>query len=377
MTQITSPTLYRDISLLESIKVGEKDGLKTVKFSFVSETPYVRMDYSRWELIEESLKCEAEAIEGNRLENGLIQFLWNHNIDAVRGVITSIDWRGGRGYAEAMFSRSPEAQQLYQDIQDNIIKGISLMYRVYEYEVLEKAVYSGTGWDAELISPEKVKAIKWEPFEISAVSIPADATVGIGRSLKEFDQIPTTVPKLIQAIGLKKVQEVITKMSEKEDPKRNPEYLELNQKCLELQGQITAITSERDALKSQNLDLQTQLSDHQKRAKLTDKYVALKAKADELVTAAKMAGHEYAEMFTRDLESLLKSEEPASELRAMEIVLNAAEKRSPLLNTKKSQIPPEILETPEEPDSSLFNERGQELTEAAIGYQNAHRTKRS
>jgi hypothetical protein len=370
--------VYRDISFAEPPKLGEKEGLKTVEFSFASESPYVRLDYSRWEMIEESLKCEASAIAGNRLQNGLIQFLWNHDIDAVRGVITSIDWRGGRGYATAKLSRSPAAEQLYQDIKDEIIKGISLMYRVYEYETLEKAVYAGTGWDAELISPEKVKAINWEIFEISAVSIPADATVGIGRSLKEFDQIPTTVPKLIQAIGLKKVQEVVKKMTaEKDDVKRSPDYLELNQKYLEVQGQLTTVTSERDALKSQNTELQSQLNEHQKRAKLTDKYVALKAKADELVTATKLAGHEYTELFGRSLDDLLKTEEPAAELRAMEIVLNSAEKRSAMLNTKKSQIPPEILEDPELPDENLLNENGEVLTEAAKGYQNAHRSRRN
>jgi len=369
-------TLYRDISFLEPAKVSEKDGLKTVDFSFASETPYVRLDWSRWELVEEVLKCDASAIAGDRLQNGLIQFLWNHNINEVRGVITSIDWRGGRGYASAKFSRSPAAEQLYQDIQDEIIKGISLMYRVYEYEVLEKAVYSGTGWDAELVSPEKVKAIKWEIFEISAVSIPADATVGIGRSLKEFEQMPTTIPKLIQTIGLKKVQEVINQMSgdRNEDVKRSSEYLELNQKYTEAQSQLSAVTSERDALKSQVETLQGQVHEYQKKANLTERYVKLKSQADELVTAAKLPGHEYAELFGRSLEELLKIDEPAAELRAIEIVINAAAKRSPLLNTQKSQVPPELPEDLELPNDPL-DPGEEELTPAARSYRDAHKTR--
>lgn len=371
--------VYRDISFAETPKLDEIDGLKTVDFSFASETPYVRLDYRRWELIEESLKCDASAIAGRRLQDGLIQFLWNHNIDAVRGVITNIDWRDGRGYAKAKLSRSPAAEQLYQDIKDEIIKGISLMYRVYEYETLEKAVYEGTGWDAELISPEKVRAINWEIFEISAVSIPADATVGIGRSLMELQQIPTSVPKLIQAIGLKKVQEAVSKMAgEEKDVKRSPEYVELNQKYSDTQSQLTAVTSERDALKSQVTDLQSQVSDYEKRSKLTDKYVALKARADELVAETKLAGHEYTELFGRSLDELLKTEEPGAELRAMEIVLNSAQKRSAMLNTKKSQIPPDLNEDPELPtEDSLFNDNGQELTEAAKSYQNAHKIRRN
>jgi hypothetical protein len=370
-----NPTLYRDISLLlEPAKTSEKEGLKTAQFSFASETPYVRMDWERWELVEEVLKCDAEAIQGDRLQNGLIQFLWNHDVNAVRGVITSIDWRNGKGYAEAKFSRSPAAEQLYQDIQDEIIKGISLMYRVQEYEVLEKAVYSGTGWDAELISPEKVRATKWEIFEISAVSIPADATVGIGRSLKELDQIPTSVPKLIQTIGLKKVQQVVKEMSaEKEDVNQKFEYLELNQRYLETQTQLTTVTGERDVLKSQIADLQKQMGDYQQKAKLTDKYVSLKAQADDLVTAAKLSGNEYSEVFGKSLDELLKTEEPGAELRAMEIVLSAASKRSALLNTKKSQVPMDI---PEDLDPENFlTVNGQELSKAAEGYQNAHKTR--
>ena len=371
--------VYRDISFAETPKLGEIDGLKTVDFSFASETPYVRLDYRRWEMIEESLKCDASAIAGNRLQDGLIQFLWNHNIDAVRGVITNIDWRGGRGYATAKLSRSPAAEQLYQDIKDEIIKGISLMYHVYEHEVLEESVYEGTGWDAELISPKKVRAINWEIFEISAVSIPADATVGIGRSLMELQQIPTSVPKLIQAIRLKKVQEVVSKMAgEEKDIKRSPEYVEMNQKYSDTQSQLTAVTNERDILKSQVTDLQSQVNDYEKRSKLTDKYVGLKTRADELVTATKLAGHEYIELFGRSLDELLKTEEPGAELRAMEIVLNSAEKRSAMLNTKKSQIPPNINENPELPaEDPFFNDNGEKLSEAAKAYQNAHKIRRN
>ena len=70
-------------------------------------------------------------------------------------------------YAKIRFSRSEFAKQYLDDVKDGILRGISFGYSIDEVE--ERG--------------EGVVATKWSPHELSLVSIPADPTIGIGRSL--------------------------------------------------------------------------------------------------------------------------------------------------------------------------------------------------
>lgn len=158
------------------------DGLNRIELSFASDRPYKRLDWESWEYIEEILVCEASAMVDSRLSEGMVPLLWNHNTNEVKGAIESVEWGGGKGVAIAKLSRS--AIDLYQDIVDGIIKGASVGYRVHEHETVSEAEYEdgANRWDRKLVKPKVVRATKWEIFEISAVSVPADASVGIDRA---------------------------------------------------------------------------------------------------------------------------------------------------------------------------------------------------
>lgn len=330
---------YRDVS--ESITNKDLNGSKTLQFSFASETPHRRMDWEAWEIVEEVLDCRSDAIMGDRLESGLIQFLWNHDRDAVRGVISSIDWREGKGYATARLSRSPAAEELYANVEDGIIKGISVGYRVNKYEVISEAVWENSGWDAKLISPKKVRAIEWEIFEISAVSIPADATVGIGRSDSD---IPLNLRQLIQRVGVDRLKKEIANMTDPtvQDVRRSQEYMELDEKYRASQSELTKLRKESGDLSAQVLTLQGEAAKHKSEALIGQKYAKLRSDAEELVRATKLPAHEFDALFARSAADMIGVTEPMAELRAIELVVEMASKRSAALNLKPSAVPAEM-----------------------------------
>ena len=135
---------------------------RTFEFPFSSEYPVVRYFGS------EVLSHDSQAPNFMRLNDGA-PFLFNHNPDKVLGVVERayLDEDKKRAYAKIRFSRSEFAKQYLDDVKDGILRGISFGYSIDEVEQRE----------------EGVLATSWTPHELSLVSIPADPTIGIGRSL--------------------------------------------------------------------------------------------------------------------------------------------------------------------------------------------------
>lgn len=149
-----------------SYKVREIDEEKrTVEISFSSEEPY-----ERW-FGTEVLDHAPQSVRLDRL-NGGAAVLVNHDTSDQVGVVESarID-DDKRGRAVIRFSRSQRGEEIFQDVQDGIRKLVSVQYKVHKYEVTERKGQS-----------DLVRVLDWEPCEVSIVAIPADATVGVGRS---------------------------------------------------------------------------------------------------------------------------------------------------------------------------------------------------
>lgn len=139
---------------------------RTVELSFSSETDTVE----RWFGIE-VLGHDAGEVDLSRLNNGA-PVLWLHDWADQRGVVESARIDADRvGRAVIRFSRSPAGDQLLQDVRDGIVTKVSVGYTVNGLQLVEErgevAVYRVTSWT---------------PHEISMVSVPADDTVGVGRS---------------------------------------------------------------------------------------------------------------------------------------------------------------------------------------------------
>lgn len=156
-------TETRHLSMeIETRAIDEQS--RTVDLSFSSEA-----EVERWFGME-VLDHSPRSVRLGRLQNGGA-LLMDHNVRDQIGVVESVTIEGGRGRAKVRFSRSARANEIFQDVVDGIRRLVSVGYRVHRTETTKRA--DGV---------ELVRVTDWEPFEISLVSVPADDSVGVGRS---------------------------------------------------------------------------------------------------------------------------------------------------------------------------------------------------
>lgn len=155
---------------------------RTVEVAFSSETPV-----ARW-FGDEVLDHSSGAMNDTRLSNGAA-VLWNHNMDVQIGVVESARIDGDRvGRAVLRFGRSQRAEEIWGDVVDGVIRHVSVGYFVRAITTEER--------EGE---HDKVTITEWEPYEISLVSVPADASVGVGRSAGEPPEEAAPEPDNTQA----------------------------------------------------------------------------------------------------------------------------------------------------------------------------------
>lgn len=136
---------------------------RTALLSFSSDEP-VDMWYGT-----EVLSHEKGAVRLDGARQASMPLLFNHNRDDLLGIVESIDiGTDARGHATVRFGRDERGDWAMQQVADGILTNVSFMYRVYTYE--------------EDVDTETYTATDWEPYEISLVTVPADPTVGVGRS---------------------------------------------------------------------------------------------------------------------------------------------------------------------------------------------------
>lgn len=151
---------------------------RTVELSFSSETPY-----GRW-FGDEILCHDEECINLDRFNDGLGTVLFNHDRDAVVGHIEKVWIEDNRGKALVRFDDDEQSETIFQKVRSGTLQGVSVGYSIKRYEVLdEKDSVSSNG---RFKGPDTYVVTDWEPLEISIVSVPADATVGVGRSAEEI-----------------------------------------------------------------------------------------------------------------------------------------------------------------------------------------------
>ena len=141
---------------------------RTAVLAFASELPYERY----WGV--EILDCTATSMRQGRLRSGA-NLLCDHDWKDVVGVVESVEIGADRvGRAVVRFGKSVRAEEVWQDVKDGIRRNVSVGYMVHKAQLVETK--DGL---------ETYRVTDWEPFEISLVSVPADASVGVGRSLQE------------------------------------------------------------------------------------------------------------------------------------------------------------------------------------------------
>lgn len=207
---------------------------RTVTLAFSSDVPYERS------FGMEILGHRRQEIRLNRLESGA-NVLVNHDPNDVIGVVDNVTIDEGDGLARAVvrFGRSPRAQEIYQDVLDGIRRSVSVGYVVYKFDEVK-----GQG------QTKVYRASDWEPYEISIVSIPADITVGVGRSDDTPDTHPEVAPEPQPEPQTKAQPPIITT---KEEPKMKeaqaPQDFQARADSIsEMQQEYSQYVTEKDAI---------------------------------------------------------------------------------------------------------------------------------
>lgn len=170
LRELNSRPLHRlasfDYAAASRAMPGDGEDTRTLEFPFSSEQPV-----ERW-FGPEVLSHADGAMDMSRLNDGA-PLLWNHNPDQVLGVIERSWLADGRGMVSVRFSRSAFAEEKLADIRDGILRNVSVGYQITDAQPIRTNGQDG------------ILATSWQPHEVSVVSVPADASVGIGRSLDD------------------------------------------------------------------------------------------------------------------------------------------------------------------------------------------------
>lgn len=170
--------LFRDAT------VGAIDVEKrTVEVAFSSDTPVDRG------YLVEILDHQPKSVDMSWINSGRAALLADHDPTVQIGVVVSAEIGKDRvGRAVVRFGKGAQADAYFQDVVDGIRTCISV-----GYYVLDVVLEAKTG------EVETYRVIAWMPFEISFVSIPADTSVGVGRSDEDDDEAAEIIKQTLNS----------------------------------------------------------------------------------------------------------------------------------------------------------------------------------
>lgn len=151
---------------------------RTIELAFSSEAPY-----ERWwgtEILDHTL----EAVRLDRLRTAG-PLLMDHDSRDQVGVVESVRVDSDRvGRAVVRFGQGARASEVWQDVQDGIRRNVSVGYMIHASRL-----------EATEDDHDTYRITDWEPMEVSIVSVPADTSVGIGRSAADGGESPIFQPQ--------------------------------------------------------------------------------------------------------------------------------------------------------------------------------------
>lgn len=160
------------------------EGNRTVWLSIASDAPY-----ERWWGVE-ILDMAPKSIRDERLRMGAPLLVGHDTRDQV-GVVEEFEiTKDQRLRVRARFGRSARAEEIWRDVLDGIRRNASVGYVIHDL-VLERQ-------EGDVLT---YRVTDWEPLEGSLVPVPADPSVGVGRSLsntteKEILMDPKEIAKI-------------------------------------------------------------------------------------------------------------------------------------------------------------------------------------
>ena len=192
--------LYRSAVIEREDKIDIE--ARTVELSFSSETPVERA------FGNEVLDHQPESVDLARLDGGA-PLLLEHDRSQQVGVIERawLDEDEKKGRAIVRFSESQLGQEIFQDVQQKIRSMVSVGYTVARF-AREKAEEG----------METLRAVSWTPLEVSLVSIPADATVGVGRAAESIPAPETQETPIMEETITESHEETVERVQEQPQP---------------------------------------------------------------------------------------------------------------------------------------------------------------
>lgn len=156
---------------------------RTVELSFSSEKPAIQRDANGkkyWEILDHDPANVDLSLLNNRGA-----FLDEHDSKEHLGVIETASVAAGKGVAVAKLDDHPKAEMRLGQMEKNSRPHISVGYE-----------YTRELQSIELPGGKIGRRFAWRALEVSSVAIPADGTIGVGRSLDE-----------VKAVDLEELQE--------------------------------------------------------------------------------------------------------------------------------------------------------------------------
>lgn len=230
--------------------LNEED--RTVELSFSSETEVER----RFGI--EVLGHNRDEVRLERLNSGA-PFLLNHDRWDQVGVVVegSASIVGGKGRCTVKVSRSAKGEETLLDIRDGIKRNCSVYYNVFGMELA-----------GERDGVQIYRVTDWEPTEVSLVSVPADPTVGVGRSADDEED-----------------EDMPGKVNDNEKNKQTSEPVEESRSMPEGSGtpkiNVSAVREEARKLEQERVRNLIQLGEHFGQRDLADRYVSEGRGVDE------------------------------------------------------------------------------------------------
>jgi len=141
---------------------------RTVKLAFASDKPI-----DNWWYGQVRLMMGKKNIRTERLDQG-IPLLDSHDSTKQIGIVEEYSFdTDGIARCVARFSQNEEGEKVFRDVRDGIKKGVSVGFMIWELNLESKSKDK----------PSVYRADDWEPYEVSIVAVPADISVGVGRSM--------------------------------------------------------------------------------------------------------------------------------------------------------------------------------------------------
>ena len=192
-----------------------------LEFSFASTKP-VQQSFGFTEILDLS------GIDTSRVDSGVCALLLNHDPSLILGRVLAV-WRVSNTLrCRCELGTTPTALQYGPDILAGLLRGVSCRYTLDSYR-------QSVGPDGEQV----VTVSQWELLEITIASVPADSSVGVGRSCFTEGKVMPTQERAAREKERSRIR-IVNAMVEKYAPRISggmARAIEIGESCID--GEMT------------------------------------------------------------------------------------------------------------------------------------------